>query len=237
MVLAAEGQRTTMSGEQPHKGLSTPSGAVGLRSAESGCAHAMTCVWRDTFGIAVWLRDESAKWRDRGERAAEMRCAFACLIHCYITVEACVNGYGAWFLLASDEAPSSQTLKALERLDTATKLLVYPRLFAGRSVFDASQELHQSFLRLKKLRDWFAVHPKPRMRLDEGVAVGPDGKLRIVDAVPRISSLSGLEEWKGKPRCDADGAAWGCRVVRELAAELSHPEGLAFDLAVVDSGE
>jgi len=230
-VTTAHGPRD----ERPHKGLSIPATAIGIARADSRTAHSMPAVWRDFFGVAVWLRDESRHWRDSCEQVAEMRCAFGCLLHCYITVEASVNAYAAWFLPTRNAPVSRNTVSELERLDAATKLLVYPVLFADRPVFDAAGEPYQSFRKLKRMRDNFVVHPKPKMRVDDRVDVTADGHIRMFDAEPRIGSLTGLAEWKREPQCDAGGAEWGCSVVREVCERLSDAGGPVFDLAVFEN--
>jgi len=230
----------------------------------------MPAVWEDVFGVAIWLRDESRRWRDERKRlpetqgaanpstveelsaknAAEMertkahmqmelaerRCAMACLIHCCITVEACINAYAARFVAGMDEPPSKEEETKLERRPTGKKLLLYPRQFTGETVFDAKEEPHQSFRKLAEMRD-FIVHPKPRMKPDDGLTRGLDGRPKLVSGGSAVSAVSALEEWKGEREFNADGAGWGCDVVRQIAEKLSAPggRGLVFDLAVFDA--
>jgi hypothetical protein len=221
--------------ETPHPGLAIPAGAIGLYHADRDVAYSMPAFYKELYGIAVWLRHESIRWHNAGESArdlvtgkpfawhersetvAECRCAMACILHCFLTLEAYINAYGAWYAHVPD-SPLSGMLGHLDRLPTDTKWLLYPRLVNGQPVSDRGKEPFQSFTRLKKVRDHLIVHPKPRMNVDDSVVKGPDGHPSLAGGRAK-SSLTELSDWREMP-CDAEAAKWACDLAALMIRQL-----------------
>jgi len=210
------------SADTPHQGLAKPTGSLGALVV-SGGKFSIPLLYNELYGIAVWLRDESARWEARGETVAACRCALACILHCFLTLEAYINTYAAWCALRSGSPISLETVDRLIQLPTDAKWLLFPWLFIGRPAFDAGSEPFQSFARLKKLRDNFIVHPKPQVN-KEGMAedrAAEDSWLAAVYGIGTVPTTVG--GWP-EPRCDAKGAEEACETVRRMWRALEQAQ-------------
>lgn len=205
--------------EEAHPGLKAGCATVGVILVPSGPSYSIPTLYNELYGIALWLRDESVHWQERNESVPSCRCALACLVHCFLALEAYINTYAAWYARFPKSPISVAVLGRLEGLPPDVKWLLFPVLFTGRSVFDPGQEPFQSFMKLKRMRDNFIVHHKPKVKRESvGHTVDADG--RWIVGVRGIelgeTAISACQD----PPCDAEAARWACDLVRAMVKRL-----------------
>jgi len=218
------------SAEKPHPGLAKSTGEIGALALPSGSFN-ISLFHNELYGIALWLRDESRRWEKLGQTVPAARCALACILHCFLALEAYINTYAAWCAEVSKLPISQATLDRLLGMPTDTKWLLFPWLFSGRPVFEAGSEPFQSFADLKRVRDRFIVHPKPSVvREPTAEDCLDEGRLLITGhGHGTVPTATNRDDWP-EPRCDADGAEEACKTVtrmveslREAVTGLNHP--------------
>jgi len=210
--------------DKPHPGLRTPTATVGVTCVPSGPSYSIATLYNELYGIALWLRDESAHWRERNESVPECRCALACVMHCFLALEAYINTYGAWYARFPKSPISVATLGRLQSLPPDAKWLLFPLLFTGRSVFEPGQEPFQSFAKLKRMRDNLIVHHKPTVKEESvGHTVSADGRWTMAVRGVEVAATA-ISGWQD-PRCDADASRWACDLVRVMVKRLVESAG------------
>jgi hypothetical protein len=121
-----------------------------------------------------WFRSSKPEGRDKRNsdlemaRAGDRRTALSrrVILYAAFAAESFINEFMSMHFAGSD-------LRTLDRLPTAEKYALAPRLALGRELFDRSREPLQTIARLFRLRDML-VHPKPGRAVTSQAKGGAD---------------------------------------------------------------